>query len=152
MSAEFLANFMRAARSITKAQRSLALDIDVNVQDRVDIEDSLLNTKEFKEMLNSIVTTALTDDTAVISNNLIKDPHDAPNTNVHLHDLRMVVAIPLGSLGAVYLDQHIRNGVFERNVIDQLAEFGRYVIENEQMDLSAEAYVNLFNEMQENKD
>lgn len=147
MSAEFLTNFMRAARSITKAQRSLAIDADINIQDKLNVEDSLLHSQEFNEMLQSTVAAAIEDNTAIISNNLIKNADDAPNTNVHLHDLRMVVAIPLGSIGAVYLDQHIRNGVFERTVIDKLTELGRYVIENEKTDLSDEALIELFNEM-----
>lgn len=147
MSAEFLANFMCAARSITKAQRSLALDADLNVQDRVDIEDTLLNSEEFSEMLSSLVTTAIADNAAVISNNLIKNPDEAPNTNIHLHDLRMVVAIPLGTLGAVYLDQHIRNGVFERDVIDKLTALGQYVLENKKTNLSDEELISLFKEM-----
>lgn len=147
MSAEFLTNFMRAAHSITKAQRSLAIDADIKIQDKLDVEDSLLQSPEFTEMLQSTVTAAIEDNTAIISNNLIKNADDAPNTNVHLHDLRMVVAIPLGTIGAVYLDQHIRNGVFERAVIDKLTELGRYVIANDQMDLSDEGLIELFNEM-----
>lgn len=147
MGAEFLSNFMRVAHTLTRAERSLALDADINVHGNIDIDDALLKSSEFIELLETSVTTAIADKKAIISNNLIKDADDAPNTNVHLHDLRMVVAIPLGTLGAVYLDQHIRNGVFERDVIDKLTKLAHHVIENEQTGLSDEELIELFNEM-----
>ena len=151
MSAEFLSNFMRAAYTITRAQRSLAIDAELNTVDNIDVEESLLQSEEFIEMLTESVTTAMQTDAATISNNLIKNADDAPNTNVHLHDLRMVVTLPLGTIGAVYLDQHIRNGVFERTVIEGLIEMGRKVLANEQLNLSGEEYINLFNEIQSDK-
>lgn len=147
MSTVFLTNFMRAAHSITKAERGIALDIEKNIQSRINIEDALLQSDKFSAMLEDTVAEAIEAGVAVISNNLIKNADDAPTTNIHLHDLRMVVAIPVGDFGALYLDQHIRNGVFERDVIDKLTTLGNYVIENKQTELSDEGLIELFNEM-----
>jgi adenine-specific DNA methylase len=138
---------MCAAHSITKAERSIALDADMNVQAQINIEDGLLQSAAFKKMLENTIAEAIEAGSAVISNNLIQNDDDAPNTNIHLHDLRMIVAIPLGDYGALYLDQHIRNGVFEREVIDKLTALGSNVIENEQTDLSDKGLITLFNEM-----
>lgn len=147
MSSGFLTNFLRAAYSITNAERGMAFDADMNILDRINVDDALLQKEEFSDTLESAVARAMGEDVAVITNNLIRSAEEAPNTNVHLHDLRMVVAIPIGDFGVAYLDQHIRNGVFEREVIDKLTALGRYVIENDQTDLDDEALIELFDEL-----
>lgn len=146
MSVEFLTNFMRFAQAITRAERSMALDLDLNIHDRVNVDDDLLNEEDFADLLRNAVDEAINSDDVVITNNLITDPQDAPQTNVHLHQLRMVVAIPLPGHGAIYLDQRIRQGIFPRELVEKLNEFGRYLVDNDKIDLSQSEITDLFKE------
>jgi hypothetical protein len=136
MASEFLSNFMRLAQTLTGAERCLAFDLDMAVQDRMNIDDGTLQAAEFNALLNATVHEALGQNESIITNNLITNPADAPQTNWHLHDLRMVVAIPLQGHGAIYLDQQVRKGVFERETIDRLTALGRQIIEEARTDLS----------------
>jgi hypothetical protein len=58
----------------------------------------------------------------VLTNNIITDPAQAPITNTTFTDLRVIVAIPVDGVGAIYLDQHIRNGMFQRDTIDKICQ------------------------------
>ena len=144
MSVEFLTNFMRFAQATTRAERSMALDLELNIHDRINVDDALLDEDGFSDLLRTAVDEAINNDDVVITNNLITDPEDAPKTNMHLHELRMVVAIPVPGHGAVYLDQRIRQGVFPRDLVEKLNEFGRYLVDNDKTDLSASEYTDLF--------
>lgn len=146
MSVEFLTNFMRFAQATTRAERSLALDLDLNIHDRVNVDDDLLNEEDFADLLRNAVDEAINSDDVVITNNLITDPEDAPQTNLHLHQLRMVVAIPLPRHGAIYLDQRIRQGIFPRELVEKLNEFGRYLVDNDKIDLSQSEITDLYKE------
>lgn len=140
----FVTNFMRFAQATTRAERSMALGLDKSVHDSVNVDASLLEEDEFSRLLHTAVDEAIDSDTVVITNNMVQELQDAPNTNLHLHELRMIIAIPLRGYGAVYLDQRIRNGVFPRELIEKLNDFARYVVENEKTDLSASDYNELF--------
>jgi hypothetical protein len=146
MSDSFLSNFMRAAQTITRAERCLALDADKIIQDRLNVSDELLATERFTDLLYRSVDEALESSDAVITNNLIQDPQDAPNTNVHLHDLRMILALPLAEHGAIYLDQQIRQGVFERDMVAKLANLGQKLVAENKTNLDSEAIVALYQE------
>lgn len=144
MGVGFLTNFMRFAQATTRAERSMALDLDMNIHDSMNIDDGLLNEEDFAGLLRTAIDEAINTDDVVITNNLINDPDDAPKTNVHLHELRMVVAIPVRGHGAVYLDQRIRSGVFPRDLVEKLTEFGRYLVDNDKTDLNPSEYTELF--------
>lgn len=140
----FLPVFMRAAKEITRAKRSIALDADMNVIDRINVDDTVLSSESFNELLISSVQSALQQQKAVITNNMITDPSQAPQTNVHLKDLRMVVTIPVSGHGAIYLDQPIRDGVFERSMIDKLHNLAEEVIASGEADITDEDFLGRF--------
>lgn len=144
MSVEFLTNFMRFAQATTRAERSMALDLELNIHDKMNVDDALLDEEEFADLLRNAIDEAINSDDVVITNNLITDPEDAPKTNLHLHELRMIVAIPVPGHGAVYLDQRIRQGVFPRELVDKLNEFGRYLVDNDKIDLNQSEINDLF--------
>ncbi|MGB7339183.1 MAG: hypothetical protein WBC91_09850 [Phototrophicaceae bacterium] len=146
MSVEFLTNFMRFVQEQTHAERLMVLDLDLNIHDRVNVDDTLLNKEDFSDLLHSAVDEAITTDDIVITNNLITDPEDAPKTNLHLHELRMVIAIPIRGHGAVYLDQRIRQGIFPRDLVEKINEFARYIVENNKIDLSVAEFVDLYSD------
>jgi hypothetical protein len=143
----FLTNFMRAARSITDAERCIAFDTDMNMQDYLNIDAAELGKKSFADLVSSWVEQAIAGQKAVIANNLITDPSEAPKTNVHLKDLRMVVAIPIDGYGAIYLDQPIRKGVFERNVVDKITEMAQRISASGDTDLSEADLTDMYAEM-----
>lgn len=128
MSTAFLTEFMHTAQSITHAERSVAVDVAFHPQDTINIDESSLESQDFNEMVASTAATALEKGEAVITNNMITDPAKAPETNVHLNNLRLVVALPLAGHGVVYLDQHVRQGIFERDAIDKLMRVAHQVI------------------------
>lgn len=143
MDATFLTNFMRFVQSKTKAERSMAFDLEMTIHDRVNLDDDELNKPDFADVLQTAIDEAINTDDYVITNNLLT-PEDAPKTNIHLHKLRMMVAIPLSGHGAIYIDQQIRQGVFPRDLVERITEFGHYVVENDKTDLSPAEYDALF--------
>jgi hypothetical protein len=127
---------MRAAHTITEAERCVAFDSDMLMQDRLNIDDEELEKQSFASLIAAWVEQAIESQKAIIANNLITDPSEAPKTNVHLKDLRMVVAIPVNGYGAIYLDQPIRKGVFERDMVDKITHLAQHLIDSDNMDLS----------------
>ena len=89
---------MRAACSITEAERGISFDTKMTLH----ISSSMLRTADLEQAEfhriksnHGLNSGDLIANKAVIANNLITDPSEAPKTNVHLKDLRMVVAIPI---------------------------------------------------------
>lgn len=146
MSVEFLINLMQFAQATTRAGRCMALGLDMTIHERINVDDALLEKDDFTGLLQRAVAEAISTDDIVITNNLITDPDDAPKTNVHLHELRMVIAIPIPEIGVIYLDQRIRQGVFRREMVERLNEFGRYLIANDKTNLDLSEFEALYQE------
>jgi hypothetical protein len=144
MSEVFLSSFMRTVREVTRAERCLAVDQAFSVCDRHNVPDDILESSAFSELVIAVVTDALQHGEAIITNNLIRESSEMPNTNIHLTDLRMVVVIPVGKLGAIYIDQHIRHGVFQREVIEKLAHLAEQIIAGNQLELTPEQQLALY--------
>ncbi|HEX2619404.1 MAG TPA: hypothetical protein VHL11_04630, partial [Phototrophicaceae bacterium] len=68
-------------------------------------------------------------------------------TNTNFANLRVVVCIPVKGHGAVYLDQHIRNGIIPRDMIDRLTEVVFNIQKNQQEDASEEQILTLYEKM-----
>ena len=143
MSIGFLNNFMQFAYTATNAERGIALDTEMTVHERLQVDDSLLADEVFSELLHSISTKAITTNDAAITNNMLK-PEDAPETNLHIHELRMVVAFPLQGYGVIYLDKRLSRGVFLSNLTARMIAFANYLIDNDKIDLSASELTVLF--------
>lgn len=143
----FLINFMRAAYTITKAERCIAFDNDLQMLDNLNITDEDLGKQRFADLVSSWVEQAIEDQKAVIANNLITDPSEAPKTNVHLKDLRMVVAIPIEGYGAIYLDQAIRRGVFERAIVDKITELANHLVQSGKTGLSENEMIEMYDDI-----
>lgn len=143
----FLNNFMRAAYAITEAERCIAFDSNLMMQDRLNINDEELQKQSFADLVSAWIEQAMETQKAIIANNLITDPSEAPKTNVHLKDLRMVVAIPVEGYGAIYLDQPIRKGVFERDVVDKITQLAHNIVQSGNTDLSEDDMTDMYNEL-----
>lgn len=138
MSKTFLTTFMQVAQAITGAECCLARDAAQNVVAHMNIDEDRLASDEFHVLADKAINEATQKQSAVITNNMITDPQFAPKTNVHLTNLRIAAAIPLAHLGAVYLEQLVRNGVFERDVIDRLHATALALIDAGEMEISAD--------------
>lgn len=134
----FLANFMQFALKVTGAQRALAVDSALNAISAAGVDDKVLGSNSFNEFAAQVLSDALSTNAAVITNNIITDPSQAPKTNTSFSDLRIVVAFPVAELGAVYLDRPVKMGVISREQIDRLITFSRQLVASGQTHLSIE--------------
>ena len=113
MSDSFLSTFMQVAKEITRAERCMSVTPDLSVVEIDNLDVNVLESDEFQELATNCLSKALETNSAVLTNNIITDPSQAPVTNTNFTDLRVIVAIPIKGTGAIYLDQHIRNGMFQ---------------------------------------
>jgi hypothetical protein len=116
----FMEHFMNAARSITRVERGMVVDLDLQVLAAINLDQSTLDSPQFVHLATAALRKALEGNEPLITNNIIGDIQDAPTTNTNFSDLRVIVALPLKGYGALYLDQHIRYGIIPREVIDRL--------------------------------
>jgi hypothetical protein len=134
----FLANFMQFSLKVTSAQRALAVDSALNAVSTEGVDEKVLGSSSFTEFAAQVLSDALKAGAAVITNNIITDPSQAPKTNTSFSDLRIVVAFPVGSLGAIYLDRPVKMGVISRDQVDRLIAFSRQLVADGQTHLSVE--------------
>lgn len=120
MSETFLENLMFAAKKITHAERCLVVNNDMEVLNAVNLEQQVIESEAFGTFALECVREAINTGKPVITNNIITDPSEAPTTNTNFANLRVVVAVPVAGHGAIYLDQHIRNGIIPKQMIDRL--------------------------------
>lgn len=129
MSDSFLSVFMRVAKDITQAERSMAVDSDLTIIEIENLDMDTLQSDSFQDVATKALSQAIQTNTSVLTNNIITDPSQAPVTNTNFSDLRIIVTIPIKGEGAIYLDQHIRNGMFQREIIERLNKTVSYVLE-----------------------
>jgi len=148
MSNSFLARLLRVAQKVTQAERGFAVNNTREVQEKFNLDDSTLEEPAFRDFAHIWLGRALDDGKTIITNNIITDPSKAPNTNTGFANLRVVVCIPVSKHGAIYLDQHIRNGIIPRDIIDRLSDMVYNVQKNRQEDdMSEEHMLALFEKM-----
>lgn len=145
MDAEFLSKFMRTSKEITGAERCLSVDPDLQVLDAINLDIS--TPSNIATVARTCLTQAMETGQVVITNNIITDPSQAPVTNTNFSDLRVVVAIPIGRIGAVYLDQHIRRGIIPRETTEKLAILIDHVFQEGLWDLSKDELIALYEQI-----
>lgn len=128
MSDSFLSTFMQVAKQITHAERCMSVTPDLSVVEIHNLDADILQSDEFQEIATKCLSKAIETNVAVLTNNIITDPSQAPVTNTNFSDLRVIVAIPVKGSGAIYLDQHIRNGMFQRETIERLNRLASQVV------------------------
>jgi hypothetical protein len=147
MSDHLLSKLMRVAKQITRAERAMAVDIDLNVLDTLNIDPTVLNAAHFHEVAMASLRRAIDRNESIITNNIITDPAQAPVTNTNFTDLRVVVVLPVMEHGAVYLDQHIRYGIIPRPTIDKLMRLVKQVLESPMDEHNEEDLTALYQQM-----
>ena len=136
MSETFLSNFMHVALDITGAERALVVNPELTIVDMVNLEQSDVLADNFIGM--DVIQRALQSGESIVTNNAVSDGSHAPNTNTNFSNLRLVVVIPAGGHGAVYLDQLMRKGVIPKDRVNRLMELGEQIAKNGELELSAD--------------
>jgi hypothetical protein len=136
MSENFLSNFMHAALAITGAERALVVDHDLTIIDMVNLAQSDVLADNFIGI--DIIRRALESGEAIVTNNAVSDVAHAPNTNTNFSNLRLIVVIPAGGHGAVYLDQLMRKGVIPKDRVNRLMELGEQLAQSGELEISAD--------------
>lgn len=136
MSDHFLVKFMRIAQEITNSERGFAVDSQLNVLDMINLTHEIIQTERFSNVATQNLQKALKSGNAILTNNIITDPSQAPVTNTNFSDLRVVIIIPVTQRGAIYLDQSIRQGIPHQSVLDKLAQLATYLLDNGMEDCS----------------
>jgi len=147
MEQAFLSRFLEAALVITQAERGFAVDETLNIQALSSVDEALLQTPDFTELAFQALQDAIKSRETVLTNNVITDPAQAPITNTNFSDLRVVVAIPAAGIGAIYMDQHIRNGIIPREQIEKLRQLASRIIGANHTDMSQDEMIALFERM-----
>ncbi|MEQ8672819.1 MAG: hypothetical protein RLP44_26390 [Aggregatilineales bacterium] len=147
MDNNFLENLLTAVIEITDAERGLAVSEDLTVQRINNIDETVLDSSEFMDFANSCMQQALDTQNAVVTNNIITDISDAPTTNTNFSNLRVIVALPIKGHGAIYVDQHIRNGVISKEVTDKVMQLVNRLLDDQQLHFTAEQIVRLYHKL-----
>lgn len=147
MNQAFLSQFLSAALQITNAERGMAVDTDLTVLEMHNLDEKMVQMPEFGDLAFQALGDAISQRETILTNNVITDPAQAPITNTNFSELRVVVAIPVLGVGAIYLDQHIRNGIIPRENIEKLQEVATRVVTANRLEMTHEEIVALFNQI-----
>ena len=148
MSQKFLDSVMRFASDITRAERSLAVDLELNVRGMINMDENTVQEESFIELASATIHEAIAKNEAVITNNVITDPSEAPTTNTNFSNLRVIVAIPVREMGAVYIDQHIRQGIIARETIDRIHKVVEQALDRGDLSLEATDLAGLYGQLE----
>lgn len=147
MNDSLLTKMMRVAYKVTGAERALAVNYDLETLDKINLEETTLEDPSFIGFAQKWLRHALDEGHYVITNNVVTDPTKAPTTNTNFANLRVVVCIPVRGHGGVYLDQHIRNGIIAREVINRLMDVIHGIQKNSQEEATEEHIMALYERM-----
>lgn len=138
---------MQITKEITNAERGMTVTHDLTVVDIENLSIDTINDETFQEVALKCLSQAIETNQSVLTNNIITDPSQAPVTNTNFTDLRIIVAIPVKGEGAVYLDQHIRNGMFQRDTIDKINRMVAHVIEQGDLSLDIDGLRQIYDDL-----
>jgi hypothetical protein len=144
MNDSFVKNFMYTAKKVTHTERCIAVDRNLEPIAMVNVDRAMLETTAFGEFAMECLREARDNNDVVITNNVITDPSEAPTTNTNFANLRVVVVMPVGNYGIIYLDQHIRKGVIPKQMIERLKRLAEHIIENNLEKGTTEEFYEMF--------
>jgi len=147
MTQAFLSQFLHAALQVTNAERGMAVDNELAVQELYNLDEETLQSPEFSDLAFQALADAIHQRETILTNNVITDPSKAPITNTNFSELRVVVAVPVLGIGAIYLDQHIRNGIIPRENIEKLQEVATRAITANRLEMTYDELVALFQQI-----
>jgi hypothetical protein len=131
MRKDLVVAFLNAAMEIGACDRGMAVDDEMNILDSINLNDETRQSPRFNLLMSVAVRRSLDTNEAIITNNVVTSAAEAPLTNTSFSDLRMVVAIPLEGIGAIYMDKPVKQGIIPRQMVDTLYEVGQDVIKSD---------------------
>jgi len=143
-STTILTNFMGLCVQKTGAERALALDHDLAIVASYQLNQSGVLDSNFIGI--EAARQALDSSEVVITNNVAKDAA-SPTTNTTFRDLRFIVVIPVGELGAIYLDQSMRLGAIPRAAVLNLSGLAAVIASQYESTLSPDEIEALYEAM-----
>src|SRR5688572_22492835 len=117
MHKDLIVAFLNAAMEIGACDRGMAVDSEMTPLDSINLNDEIRQSPRFNMLMTVAVRRSMDNNEAVITNNVVTSAAEAPLTNTSFSDLRMVVAIPLEGLGAIYMDKPVKQGVIPRQMV-----------------------------------
>jgi hypothetical protein len=142
MSETFLSNFMHVTLHVTGAERALVVDHDLTIIDMMNLEQADILADNFIGI--DVIQRALDANESIVTNNAVSDISNAPNTNTNFSNLRLIVVIPVAGVGAVYLDQPMRQGVIPKDKINRLSALGEHLAQSGQLEITADEMGDLY--------
>jgi hypothetical protein len=131
MRKDLIVAFLNAAMEIGACDRGMAVDSEMTVLDSINLNDEIRQSPRFSMLMSVAVRRSMDTNEAIITNNVVTSAAEAPLTNTSFSDLRMVVAIPLEGLGAIYMDKPVKHGIIPRQMVDTLYEVGQDFVKSE---------------------
>lgn len=147
MEHNFLLTVYAAILDITHAERAMAADEDLRILQMLKIKESDLQEARFGAVVQDALRRAMHERAPMVTNNIITDPSEAPDTNTNFADLRVIVALPVAGYGVVYLDQHIRYGMIPHGTVDRIMRLIEQVLPVPHDHLTAEDLIRLYQQM-----
>lgn len=144
MNADFIQQFVLFSRDSLAADRCMVFDHTLTLIQQINIDPATQRDERFNTLARTVAQEALDSQAAVITNNARMILTDTPDTNVHIHTLRMIVALPLLNCGVIYYDKLSRQGIFSRQKVDQLTAFAQHIIDQKALALTATDYAAQF--------
>ena len=131
MRKDLIVAFLHAAMEIGACDRGIAVDDNMNVLDSINLDEEIRQSPRFSLLMSVAVRRSMDTNESVITNNVVTSAAEAPLTNTSFSDLRMVVAIPLEGVGAIYMDKPVKLGIIPRQMVETLYEIGQDIIKSE---------------------
>jgi hypothetical protein len=137
MTPERIDAYLTFVQTLTRADRCLIVNEDMRALSSRGLDEATLTSEAFTDLASQVLVHAAETGAPVITNNIITDPAEAPTTNTSFSDLRIVVALPIPQVGALYMDRPVKHGVFDHMLLQRLMPFSAEVLLDE-VSLSAE--------------
>ena len=127
---EVLNQVMDAIIQLTEAERGYIMLFDeagnLEVRAARNMDKETLDEDDFA-ISRSVIRTVAKSGKQVVTTNAAEDPRFAAQTSVVEHNLRSIQCVPLlarnNIIGAVYVDNRIRTGVFNEDDLEMLSAF-----------------------------
>lgn len=147
MSVTFLTNLLHIAREVTESDRGFSVDTDLKVHEHINISEETITTELLKGVARDQLSQAMFTNKTLITNNIITDITEAPNTNTNFSNLRIVVVLPVEKVGAVYIDQSVRSGIIKRDIVERLEKMIKHFLAGTLDDVSLEEMRSVFKQI-----
>jgi len=138
-----LNQFLHFALEATHAERGLTVNPQMNVLERVQMEEGALDLGSANPM-KCISLAYAADEMPFVTNNIFHNNEDTPSTNQGISNLRLVVVFVMGEHGAVYIDNLVSQGVLSKETIQRLGSVAQAAQQHDPASIDKETLHRLY--------